>query len=249
MYSSRKMDCDSFPAAPLLSSTPNFQRSFLNPLVPCQPSSPLFQPPLVFSLLHPLPCPIPLHSLRPPTILRPLASDRPMRIKGPAVQTPPYPSTNLSFPLARPLFLLFLPFSLRAKWKLAATFSLLKGLFKLETLQSPRRHCRPSPTAPHPPLSFPPTPPPPHNRFSYLFAAAIGRRSPFLADRQPLGPRQCSTTLFCRWKWWEVGLEGERKRGRGKAGVGERELERGQGRAVSRCTSVPSPSHGSFHPD
>lgn len=92
--------------------------------------SPLF-------LLHLAPYLIPLHSLYSP-IPHPLASNSPMRISKPAWRHLYIHLSILSF--CPPLFFLF-PFfslfSLQAKGKLAASFSLPKGLFKLETLQSP----------------------------------------------------------------------------------------------------------------
>lgn len=189
--------------------------------------SPLF-------LLHLAPYLIPLHSLYSP-IPHPLASNSPIWISKPAwrhlyihLSISPFLLPSLFSP--SPFFSLF---SLRAKGKLAASFSLPKGLFKLETLQSP-----------HSP-SFPFLSP----SFAFLTSFSRLRVTPTFPRRQPLGSRQCQTTLFCRWKWWKAGLEGERKRGRGKVEVGEWEFERGQGRPVSQCTLVPSPSHGSFHPD
>lgn len=183
----------------------------------------------------PLPYLIPLHFLYSP-ILHPLASNCPMRISKPAWR-------HLYIPLSISVFLLpslfssspfFSIFSLWAKWKLAASFSLLKGLFKLETLQSP--HSLPF-------LSLP------LSLIRFLTSFSRLRVTLTFPCWQPPGCCQRSTTLFCRWKWWKVGLEGERKRGRGKVEVGEWELERGQGRPVSQCTLVPSSSHGSFHPD
>lgn len=128
----------------------NFQSSFLfsSPLtsVSCQ----CFFPPLFVSpllLLHLASYLIPLQSLYSP-IPHPLASNSPMRITKPArrhlyihLSISPF----LLFPAFSP-FPFFSLFSLRAKGKLAASFSLPKGLFKLETLQSPH--------PPPPPLSF-----------------------------------------------------------------------------------------------
>ena len=89
-------------------------------------------------LLHLAPYLIPLHSLYS-AIPHPLASNSPMRISKPAwrhlyihLSISPFLLPSLSSPF--PFFSLF---SLQAKGKLAASFSLPKGLFKLETLQSP----------------------------------------------------------------------------------------------------------------
>lgn len=169
----------------------------------------------VLSLLLLAPYLIPLQSIYSSTLLSsPLASNDPMRISKPAQR---HLNIHLSIaPFLLPslfsLFAFFSIFSLQAKGKLAASFSLPKGLFKLETLQSP-----------HPP--FPSLPPLSltHTLISFLTSFSWLGVSPSLPCWQPLGSRQCQATLFCRCYWWKGGLEGERKRKSrvGRAGVGE----------------------------
>lgn len=193
----------------------------------------------VLSLLLLAPYLIPLQSIYSSTLLSsPLASNDPMRISKPAQR---HLNIHLSIaPFLLPslfsLFAFFSIFSLQAKGKLAASFSLPKGLFKLETLQSP-----------HPPFpSLPPLSLSHTHSFPFLpLSLGWGWVPLFPADSLsgPVNARQlCFVDVI-------GGKEAWKERGRGKVELGERELEKGQGRPVSRCTLVPSSSHGSFHPD
>ena len=165
-------------------------------------------------LLHLAPYLIPLHSLYS-AIPHPLASNSPMRISKPAwrhlyihLSISPFLLPSLSSPF--PFFSLF---SLQAKGKLAASFSLPKGLFKLETLQSPLPLFPLSLS-----LSLSPSPSPspslPHS-LSYLFLSAEGDSHLFLADSLwgPVNARQLCFVDGSGGKrgWKERGNEGEEK--------------------------------------
>lgn len=153
------------------------------------------------------------------------------------METSLYPSIYLSFPFALPLFPFpfFSLFSRRAEGKLAASFSLPKGLFKLETLQSPH-------------------PPPPVFSLSliHFLPLFLGRGDSHLPVDSLQGPVNARQLCFVDGSGRERGggLTAKRRGNEGgKVEVGEWELERGQGRPVSRCTLVSPSSHGSFHTD
>lgn len=137
-----------------------------------------------------------------------------------------YPS-----PLFPPLFFPLPLFSLWGKkGKLAASFSLPKGLFKLETLQSPHS---------------PPLPPPLSVFLSFLTSSSQLGVTSFFTRRWPRGPRQCQATLFC-------GMESVRRMGwkRGKEMRKRRESGSGVSGNLPVCFLwALSSSHGSFLPD
>lgn len=185
---------------------PNFHSSFLSSfsLNPCISSvfPPLFVSPLF--LLHLAPYLIPLQSLYSP-IPHPLASHSPMRISKPAWRHL-YIHLSIStffLPSLFSPFSLFSLFSSQAKGKLAASLSLQKGLFKLETLQSP-----------HLPSFLPPHSLSPSSAFLPL---SLGQEwlPPFLAGslQGPVNARQLCFVDGSGGKqgWKERGNEGEEK--------------------------------------